>query len=719
MVYWTQFDFDQYEQTTNDYRRQHAYAPYIAAFDLESTNYPAAGLAWMYVWSFAIGDQVAYGRTWDDLREFAANVKAALHINYHHKLVVYVHNLKFDFGFFRSELPIDGKILAKSKHEIVCCTVCDCMEYRDSYNYTEMALSRMGEEIGLSKLTGYDYAKIRHAKTPLTDSELAYISRDVEVLVKYYTAEAKRYGDPGRIPYTATQRVKKILYAHESASGGKSLKSMVSARQLDHKKPEDQKILKKLRTAFFGGYNYCTIACKNQVIPDVDDWDANSHYIAQILLHKYPLTRFAPLPTPRTVEQLEDMRRKRGPYRNKALLITLSYRDLESKLPDVAFLPIYAKNYHMIDLTDRRSMRAQKLLRSDAGTMTLTDIDFELLCKYYSNSTKIVILEVLGSDMGYLPDYITDTCVDLYAKKSAAKSKLHAIRQQRVPTAAEEAEYNRIKAYLNRIYGIFVQDPIRAAYICINGSVEIDKDKRITSTQTRYSPVLYQWGVWVAAWARYELLSLFWALCLDMPHDITTYNYQILYCDTDSIKGYGLDTDKIQAYNSTIRREVEDYCRRRRLDPQTLAGLGEFEREHYVAFKTTGIKQYCFATDNGDFVYRVSGLARPRVDDDGREVSYFSQFCTIADKFAAFDADMIIPPEQTGLMQTIFGGRRDAITVEDYTGIQDTITVNSFVLLTPKGFGMSETIEDYLEGADRDRIILIDQKFFARSGGAP
>ena len=723
---WNEFDFSILPKTSASFRRDHKYSPLIAAFDLEATNYHDL-FAFMYIWQITIEDQTAYGRTWEDLREFLANIKAELHLSSNHKLITFDHNLKYDFGFFRREVPIDGDLIAKSSHEIILCTVFDCLEFRDSYNYSEKSLDQMGIDIGYPKKSGYDYTKIRHAGTDLTPDELDYCCTDTELLVEYYRLEARRYGSVGKIPLTATQRVKRIIMdrMNNDDSASKAMFWSIRKRQLNPEIPEDRQILKKLRIAFFGGYNYCTTMYKNQMMPNpqmpnakVSDWDADSHYIAQILLHKFPKDKFAPIRAPRSRAELQDLILKKGIYKNKAMLITFRFRRMAARNPDLCFLPAYQKNYYECDLKDRRSMITKKVQEMDEGVMTLTDIDFGLMMRWYRIGD-IRFDEVLASEYSILPEYIINTCVDLYIKKRYAKAELKRIEKEekREPTAEEQAAYALIKSFLNRIYGIFVQDPVRTNYICVDGSVRIDTRERIRTKKTQFAPVLYQWGVWVASWARYELLSLFRALAYDRQGNKIRYNYRVLYSDTDSIKGFDLDTSIIAQYNAKIKSKVKDFCRKRRIDFSKLDGLGEFERKDYEYFKTIGQKQYAFCTQNGDFVYHISGLAQPKKQEDGSEKSYFSKFDTILEKFEALDPDMDVPPLESGLMQSNFGGERDPEIVTDYQGNDLEIKVRSFVLLQPAGFKSHEDLLDLILGTDPERRDLMMQKFATTAGG--
>lgn len=153
----------------------------------------------------------------------------------------------------------------------------------------------------------------------------------------------------------------------------------------------------------------------------MDDFDADSHYIAQILLHKFPRDRFAPLPIPKDREQLEDLKKHKGIYKDQAMLITFVAEEVKAKLDDVAFLPVYSKNYIKAPLADRRSMITKKVSEAGRIEATLTDVDFYLMFKFY-DVKRIRIKAVFGTPYGVLPDYITNSCVDLYTKNAQPKS---------------------------------------------------------------------------------------------------------------------------------------------------------------------------------------------------------------------------------------------------------------------------------------------------------
>lgn len=714
MIYYTAYDFEKLPKYNNRYRHDHKYYPMVCSFDIETTNIENK-YAFMYIWMFGIGDDVVYGRTWDDLRTWLQDLRGALHLYIDHQLIVMVHYLKYDFGFFCSELNVDGTMIARSKHDVIMCTVDDVYEFRCSYAYTEMPLDRIGAAIGIPKITGFDYSKIRHSSTPLTADEKLYCETDARILTEFFKIETSRHGGVHKLPLTVTQGVKKMIGSNLSGSdmyNDRIMMGMIAKRQLQIGYQDDAKILRRLRCAFFGGFNYCTTMYKSQQIPNCIGLDRTSAYIYEILTKPFPADRFKRMPLPDDGDMMHLIRHD-GIYRNMALLVTIEIKNLRTKLPDVGFLQAYRKNYLSSDFVDRRSMVTKKIMQIDHVVLTLTDIDLRLLRQYYL-CDDYRIIDVYGTRYGRLPDYIIRTVLDLWDKKKSAKQRIKEIKKTREPTPDEQMEYDRIKSNLNRVYGIFVQDPIRNNYIWDNhsGSVIVNPAEPINTKNLQYMPVLYQWGVWVAAHARDEMLRIFGRLCMDSRHGKKEYNYRILYCDTDSVKGFDLDMNIIAEYNANVKRRVDDFCRRRHLDPERLEGLGQLEIEYYQSLKCIGQKQYAFISDKGEFVYHVSGLARPWTDDDGQKHSYFDDnFDTAQEKMDAFDIDMVIDAADSGIMSTVYGNKTVVADITDEYGLTDTVSVSSYVLLVPMAYHQSDDIMDLLQCHDTDRLQQTIDKF--------
>ena len=86
----------------------------------------------------------------------------------------------------------------------------------DTYHLEMRGLAAMGETCGLPKAKGdWDYSLIRTNKTPLTDEELFYAKRDVQVIPAYlrYLLEANEWLQPedfGRRVLTKTSLVRQM-----------------------------------------------------------------------------------------------------------------------------------------------------------------------------------------------------------------------------------------------------------------------------------------------------------------------------------------------------------------------------------------------------------------------------------------------------------------------------------------------------------------------------
>ena len=183
MIYWKDADFSQYCESSN-FRRDHKFSNLVAGFDTETTAIidHTPQYAFMYEWTFGVEDMIVYGRTWDEFRELLLNVKADLKLSSEFQLIVFDQRLKYEFQFFKDELWIDDKdFIARDSHKVLQCVANDAFAFRCSAEYSELTLDQMGAVIGIPKLKGYDYAKIRHSKTPLDLFELDYCEHDVRM----------------------------------------------------------------------------------------------------------------------------------------------------------------------------------------------------------------------------------------------------------------------------------------------------------------------------------------------------------------------------------------------------------------------------------------------------------------------------------------------------------------------------------------------------------
>lgn len=696
MQYYADVDFSRFARIAGTGK----YCNLAAAFDIETTciRYPndyddrtKAGqpkFSFMYIWQFAIGDIAVYGRTWNEFYEFLLNLRGDLHLKVDHRLVVYVHELAYEFTFMQ-KLPgvffstYDYDFLAREKHDIIKCVVNDVFEFRDSATYTEMPLSRVGDLVGIKKLD-YDYDKLRLPSTPLTDTELAYCENDVLILTKYFSGQAQIYGSYGNIPLTATRCVKREIEINLRTMYYRGV-----ARKSQTIEEEDMHTLDLLQSAYFAPWIYNRSVYRDMIVDDVMDADISSAYPYWMLTCKYPRGKFVQIDIDHN-----DINKLLSDYANKPLLIKLHLHNLQCRYPRVSWLPA----------SDRWTMsRDAKIYdnRIDSCTdiiLTLTDVDMRTLQDFYRYDVeKVDILEVYAAPKyGYLPPYIVKTIVDKYIEKRNAKDIKNEIEKTRELTPAEQAEYARIKSKVDRIYGIFVQRPIRTAYLWDPGTNQVIAGDQQYVKSDSDCAVSFAWGVWLLSYEHAEMLKIFAACNLAISADGKEKNLDsVLYGDTDGVKfKYNKAIiDIITQYNEKCKQKIKNFwlrnnniCRLEDVD-----GMGEFKFKHYQSFKACKVKRYAYISDNDEFVPVCAGLSADNTFFDGLMND---------EKMELFSGEMKISAEVANNKRTqyVYGHFEECVT--DYLGNTDTVSVDSCVLISKCSFNF---VDDE-SSIDRDTL---------------
>lgn len=713
MKYWNEMDFTAFTESRSR-RERHHHTPYVAAFDTETSTITMDGnqIAFMYVWQMAVENEAFYGRTWSEFKRCLQKMKNEMHLAVDYKLIVYVHNLKYDFGFYKKEINLDGNdFVARSRRTVLKHIMDDCFEVRDSAVYTEEPLEHMGEEIGIPKMQGYDYSRIRHALTPLTPEELEYCEHDVLILTKYFRLEAEKLNcSIYKLALTATQKIKRGIN-EEFARESRMYQNMIMSRQLkdnDH----DNHILDLLKHAFFGAFNYSSQLIRGITQKNVAGIDISACYGAQCLLHPYPVGKFTPIELPESTDDLKNNPR----YAGKAMLITFAAKDVSAKYADIGFLPINVHNYWQRPASDINNVAAKRVLTASKLEMTLTDVDFRLFLEFYSYSA-IKFVSIMASDYGDMPPYMIRSIEKTHRKKLEIQRRNNIIKSSRPLTLAEQLEYTHAKTGVSRIYGILVQDPVRDIYEWNPEINDIQKNGE-QKNKSQFQPVLYQWGVWVVAWARYEILRLLIKL------SGTGKNFddsKTLYSDTDSLyfKLAESDIEIVKSYNDMINAKISNVAKKYRLIPEALTGIGTLKITYYQQFKTTGIKQYCYVQDDV-FDYRCAGLTRPdyQYDDNNNQLfnedgtpvnngmTFFDNFASNEERMAAFCREMSIPASDAHVKRNYYNDEplKNPIEVTDYLGNTTTVQPKSWVVISESGFDFDRNPFEMIESIDEDRF---------------
>lgn len=751
-VHWEDFKPGDSLKQTKSYMQKHAYTPTVAGLDIETSE--SQGAAWLYLWCMAIDDHLVYGRTIQELKQFLRRLAQFADLRTDFRMVVYIHNAKYDLSFLKNDISLSGKkqkdFIARTKRQIIRCGLDYNFEMRDSAVYSEVPLRVMGHEIGLEKIEGYDYEAIRTPETPLSDQDLAYCARDAHILTVYYRLQAIKYGTIGAVPLTATGCVRRIigecLTTHEKYNH--AIRMMIQARQIKTQRADgrtptpaekcffdrEKMVLQRLRTAFFGGHVYMSELWANTLIsPEtlsgcaVKSADINAAYALMILTKKFPMEKFEPLPRPATAAEENDMRNGRGIYRGMALLIHVKIMDLHARVPDFGILPGWIR-YSSSQKDLKTPQRNSRIVEAEEVEMILTDVDYRMLKRWYK--CKVRVITVLGAAYGYLPTYIRDAAIRLYIDKAEAKKEIKQLRAEGAATLADEIRYNRKKTMLARMYGVFVEDPVKMIY-------EWDEDahtvqaKGMQQMQTQqFSGVLYQWGVWVSALAREKLLGMCAKVgTVEEEDGRRIWDNSLIYDDTDCIRWISAPGDTKHRYmqeeNERTRAAFRamltpEEIRRFRewygvnLTPESLDDLGQWEIDTYKQYKQIGLKQYAYIDEYDQFHAVFAGLPRADVRADGKNygMTYFDKFATNAEKMAAVNDSLYIPAEETHILRTSYfprGAAPDVREVEviDCTGTPRHVRTECGVLLTPTDYKArrDDPAEMWLD-VDLDDVVL-------------
>ena len=106
-------------------RNRPRYIDIVTAFDIEATRLPDIEQAFMYVWQWQIGpDCLIMGRTWEEFLDVLHMIRGFIQKGFgdRTRLVVWVHNLSYEFQFLRGIYPFQRKeVLCMDSRKVVKC----------------------------------------------------------------------------------------------------------------------------------------------------------------------------------------------------------------------------------------------------------------------------------------------------------------------------------------------------------------------------------------------------------------------------------------------------------------------------------------------------------------------------------------------------------------------------------------------------------------------
>ena len=593
-----------------------------------------------YLWQFGVNDHYYYGRDFADfyrlLEDFPDNMK----------IRIFVHNLSFEWNW------MDGltwnKVFAKSPHKPIkaSCAEFPNIEFLCTLSLENMSLADWGDTLGIPKLVGFlDYNRMRTPFTPLTDEELQYGQRDLEVMYAGLKRELETYQSVWKLPMTSTGKIRMVckdllLCENEYRN---FIKKLV---------PENPYMYRTSMLVYAGGYAHGNRCFVNRTVYNDDGkhgghYDYTSSYPFEMVVGKMPMTTWEYV-----AKKIPDDSR----FEDYAYKMHLIFKDLRSELQNT-YIP-FSHCECVLPVLDNGRVRKAKQCE-----LWCTEQDWQIIKQAYSWSS-VEVVEMWEARKDYLPKKFVEYVLELFALK------------------ANDPKY---KPFVNGLYGMCVTALLQSEVEWNDEDGEwhihrITEEKVIEHLEklrrfkdNRYF-LNYDWGVWISNGSRVRLWN-------DL---IIPYDKHVIYADTDSIfTDIALD---VSAYNKTVDERLKKVCDIRGLDFEKTrpyskkkgykTPLGQLTIEpEWTEFKTLGAKKYCERLKkDGALHLTISGVSKDAVSLLKDDINNFR------DGFV-FDKD---EPDVHKLMHTYFDSQPDITFPDGYVSHQ-----RRGVNLRPNGYRLS------------------------------
>ena len=586
-------------------------------------------------------------RFYDELDEFLFNLNDKNKYT-GNTTIIYIHNLAYEYSFFNNNLKFfknsttienqkDYLFLSDNKPLFIRIGY---IEFRCSFLLLNKSIRTLGAELDIPKLD-YDYNDIRTPLTPLTDDEIKYNFRDVEIMLK----SVKRLYDNNEyinsleeLPRTKTgitrlnNKKNPNINTKYKTNKGKSrseYKHDIFVNNREKAKSLEQ--LLKWESCFSGGIVFSNPYYCNKVVNNVYSIDESSAYPTQMLYRFYPYDFI----------KVEDHKEKvfEKLYKNEILNntpinmimhkpfytffnCTITITNIINKYDFYPLSTAKIENYADLYNTDNCLYVNGKVVFCNVPiNITVTCLDLYILYMFYKfDVVKVDYLEITNKTRKNTP-YKLNSIKYNGAKKKEYKKYNNMIQDSNVlkkyttkdipdnnyrklvnnaKTIVEQKDisamlYLQPKVDLNAEYGINAQHLLRNRPYFDNDKNEfIDNYTTFDEYNKTIQKTSYIYGVYIVAYARCSLLY--------MVHEFLKNDITIYYMDTDSIKFNGnikKAKQLINSYNETINYMLKEY--------QEL-GFGKWDIETcYNNFTTIGTKSYI--TENDKILHAtISGL---------------------------------------------------------------------------------------------------------------
>lgn len=299
----------------------------VAAYDTETTNITETHEAFVSLYivndlrkiqplsSYQVDDpreHIMFGRTVNDMLDIL-NTFIMDGIEHHYVPVIAAYNLAFDIQTLLRVLCAGFKLTttAQSAQNYYYVDVNDMetgecrLRFWDTFFLEQGGLSAMGETAGVPKAIGdWDYSLVRTPFTPLSERELHYASRDVQVIPAYfaYLLKANEWLTPdmlgskvltrtGLVRQMAANQLRNLRLPHH-----KNVIGVEFAKKCQVEFPKDYDTYALRKACFRGGFTFTAARHASVAKHDVASLDVTSMHHAFINGRRVPYG-FVKMPT--------------------------------------------------------------------------------------------------------------------------------------------------------------------------------------------------------------------------------------------------------------------------------------------------------------------------------------------------------------------------------------------------------------------------------------
>jgi hypothetical protein len=461
-----------------------------AIFDTETTNIGEGTETRAYPILYIFNDLRAtplesYTPDTDDVRFYRHTSEALTYIDdlitygraHGYVPIIAAYNLMFDMQTFMLELAQSYTIEVNAQTATSVYTLDLCMDgnvvcrFWDTF-YLEMSgLRAMGETCGLPKAVGdWDYTLVRTPETPLTEEELFYARRDVQVIPQYlqWLLRANHWLTPDMLGCRVLTKTSLVRQMARREIGGRRVtlqggKKITLQRAFEttcnQEFPENYESYALRKACFRGGLTFTSAKTASVVVDNVASLDVTSMHHAFINGRRLPV-KFAVTP-PEILQiacerivstPLEDvLRNYSDPFRT-GLHVAIGFTNLRLRANTcfadwgIAICPRskfvrtlqadtdYSNNERA--KTQENSVRAHgyvdsavnptfafgKLYRADECTLHVNEIELWNVAQVYEFDEMHVLYGEATTKSIVPPDYVTLQSNMLFARKTDVKN---------------------------------------------------------------------------------------------------------------------------------------------------------------------------------------------------------------------------------------------------------------------------------------------------------